>query len=754
MSLFAELKRRNVFRVGIAYAVVAWVLLQAVDIVVPILGLPEWTAKFILLLLVVGLPLALFFAWAYEITPEGLKLEKDVDRSQSITHKTSRKLDYTIIAVLAVAVVFLVVDKFALEQPADETAAQTEEDTERQSIAVLPFANRSADPDSVFFADGIHDDLLTSLAQIGSLKVISRTSVMEYRDTTKNMKQIGDELGVATILEGAVQKAGNNVRINVQLIDTNTDEHLWADTYDRALTTENIFAIQSEIAAAITAALKATFTPEEQHRIAAVPTENLEAYNLYLAGRQNLHQRTLESTTAAREQFEHAINQDPDFAEAYSGLADSVNLLYFNHGAISADETFEVAGDAISKALALNDQNAEIHASEGLLKMNEYAATNDPRVLKESQDALQRAIALNPNDAQAQFWFGNTMAFEGRYEEAIRWFKKSLVLDPLARVPQMQLAIQYATLGRNQDALDRWLGTVDLHPDWAPVNGAIAGHLGALGRFDEALAWALIGFRGGGDLTAGVPLVNAYADLGDLDSAARVFENVPEEHPFYALTRAGIYELKSEHRSAYETVVAAYGRSERPPRFSLGTFTRTAVKVGEYQNAKEMLERTWPTLTDPQNPDVDANNVGVAIRLAYALQKLGQTERAEVLLTKAMQVVEQSARVGFGGHGILDVEIHALSDQPEEALAAMRLAFDAGWRNSYSVDAWPLDQNPYLDTIRDAPGYQEIAAAIEGHRARMRESAEAAQASGNWEPLLEKARTVPIPDSLPGVAAN
>ena len=414
-----------------------------------------------------------------------------------------------------------------------------------------------------------------------------------------------------------------------------------------------------------------------------------------------------------------------------------------------------MAGDAISKALALNDQNAEIHASEGLLKMNEYAATNDPRVLKESQDALQRAIALNPNDAQAQFWFGNTMAFEGRYEEAIRWFEKSLVLDPLARVPQMQLAIQYATLGRNQDALDRWLGTVDLHPDWAPVNGAIAQHLDAVGRFDEALAWAVTGFEAADDpFTIGPFVVGAYADVGDFDSAQRVFEDVPEEHPFYALIRPAMDELNGDHRSAYETMTAMYGDSERLPFLVLGTFTRTAVKVGEYQAAKEMLDKAWPTLVDPQNPDVDRNNVNRAMTLAYALQKLGEAERAEVLLTEAIQVVEEMPRIGSAGHGIIDVEIHALLGRPEEALAAMRVAFDAGWRNSYSVDAWPLDQNPYLDTIRDAPGYQEIAAAIEGHRVRMRESVEAAQAGGNWEPLLEKARTVPIPDSLPGVAAN
>ena len=284
MSLFNELKRRNVFKVGVAYAVTAWILLQLVDVVGDILALPEWAPRFILLLLVIGIVPAVIFAWAFELTPEGVKREKDVDRSQSIAPQTGKKLNNAILGLMALAIVYLLFDKFSedgetgskpVSQPSTESAAGVEEKTtpaptetepviSKQSIAVLPFDNRSNREEDQFFTDGIHDDLLTTIARIGSMKVISRTSVMEYRGTTKKLPEIAKELGVANILEGGIQRSGNQVRINVQLIDAYTDEHLWAEIFDRELTANNLFAIQSEISKAIAEALHATLSPEEE----------------------------------------------------------------------------------------------------------------------------------------------------------------------------------------------------------------------------------------------------------------------------------------------------------------------------------------------------------------------------------------------------------------------------------------------------------------------------------------------------------
>ena len=297
-NFLAELRRRNVIRVAIAYGIVGWVLTEIASVVFDAFAFPPWAIQLFITFVALGFPLVLVFAWAYELTPEGLKKEQEVDRSQSITGRTGRKLDFSIIGLLVLALsVSVFLNIRGGDQPSDDESING-----RHSIAVLPFTSRSNDPDNVLFTDGIHDDLLTTLAKIGSMKVISRTSVMEYRDTTKNLKEIGAELGVANVMEGAVQRFGNNVRINVQLIDANTDEHLWAETYDRELTTKNLFAIQSEISNEIATALKTTLTPEEQTRISAVRTENLEAYNLYLTARNHMAQRRLDDLKIARQQ--------------------------------------------------------------------------------------------------------------------------------------------------------------------------------------------------------------------------------------------------------------------------------------------------------------------------------------------------------------------------------------------------------------------------------------------------------------------
>ena len=278
---------------AIAYAVSTWILLQLTDVLTQILGLPEWAPKLILLMLLVGFVPALIIAWAFELTPEGIKLEREVVRSESITPRTGRKLDYIIFVSLGLSLGYFIWESrfeqksaevetakeaALIEEPVVETVEPVEPeidlealDIDKNSIAVLPFANRSADAEDIYFTDGIHDDLLTQLSRIDAFSVISRTSVMEYRHTTKNLRQIAQELGVANVMEGSVQRAGERVRINVQLIDAYTDEHMWAEIYDRELTTNNLFDIQTEIAKAIAVALKATLTDSELANVADVP---------------------------------------------------------------------------------------------------------------------------------------------------------------------------------------------------------------------------------------------------------------------------------------------------------------------------------------------------------------------------------------------------------------------------------------------------------------------------------------------------
>jgi len=367
LSLIKELKRRNVFKVGLAYAVTTWILLQLTDVVTGILSLPEWAPQLILLILLVGFIPALILAWAFELTPDGVKLESEVSRQESITPKTGRKLDYVIIISLGLSLGYFIwesrfeqktteyetavaealVAEPAIEEPEAQTVAVVAE-VDANSIAVLPFANRSADEGDIYFTDGIHDDLLTQLSKIEAFSVISRTSMMEYRDTTKNLRQIARELSVANIMEGSVQRAGDRVRINVQLIDAETDEHLWAEIYDRELTTNNLFDIQSEIAKAIATALRATLTDSELANVADVPTENVKAYDLYLQARNFLTSETKAEYQTAVELYKEALLLDPGFKLAWIKLAEAQMTNYWVYGGDPADR--KSAQQAIEKA--------------------------------------------------------------------------------------------------------------------------------------------------------------------------------------------------------------------------------------------------------------------------------------------------------------------------------------------------------------------------------------------------------------------
>jgi len=435
MSFFDELKRRNVVRVGIAYIVVSWLLAQVVDLVLDNIESPDWVMQVIMLILAIGFPLALFFAWAFEMTPEGIKKEKDVDRSESITHHTGRKLDFIIIGVLVLALSYFAYDKFvaqtgqdaatvATEARAPEVApSETESVPERKSIAVLPFASRSDQASDEFFTEGIHDDLLTHLAKIGSLKVISRTSVMRYRNTEKSTTEIAEELNVATILEGGIQRSGSQVRINVQLIDAKTDEHLWAEIFDRQLTAENLFAIQSEIAERIAHALEATLSPEEEQRINDFPTQSMEAYNAYLRGLELLDTTgfSISNLRAVAAEFEEAVRLDPDFAHAWARLSQARSRLVQLTG---DSNTEQAALAALTKARALEPDLQEVDLAWAVyLYRGLYEYEQALQVL----EALSERSALNATSLRLKAWLLNRL---GRPEEAYRNMLEAKRLGP------------------------------------------------------------------------------------------------------------------------------------------------------------------------------------------------------------------------------------------------------------------------------------------------------------------------------------
>jgi TolB-like protein/Tfp pilus assembly protein PilF len=424
MGFFGELKRRNVFRVGTLYVVGAWVLLQVAELLFDILELPDVALKWVFGLLVMGAPVALFLAWAYELTPDGLKSDPGPGSQVRPSAPSGRHFDFAIIALLVIAVAYFSVDKFMLQERQPISTASESSEFDR-SVAALPFVNHGSDPDSLAFASGIHDDLLTQLAKIANLRVISNTSVREYAGTVKNVRQIGEELSVKHILEGGVQKAGSRIRINVQLIDATTDNHLWAETYDRELSTENIFAIQSEIAREIARTLRVSLSPATSESLAEFPTDNLEAYKDYVGGLLILDEIVPMLHPARFEQgielLKSAVAKDPQFALAWARLAQN---LQFVEGMRMHDLDVGIdSHTALARAQEIDPGLPQIHSV-----LAAYAAS-DSRY-EEALTELDQAERGLPGNAQifhTRYWVLLRM---GRYDEALANIERALVLDP------------------------------------------------------------------------------------------------------------------------------------------------------------------------------------------------------------------------------------------------------------------------------------------------------------------------------------
>jgi TolB-like protein len=426
---------------------------------------PDWVMQVFMLALAIGFPLAIFFAWAFEMTPDGVKRESEVDRSQSIAPKTGRKLDRIIIVFLTLAVAFLVADRFRTEKgpgsiTPEVTLASEGAETGKlnltpvadspvqndKSIAVLPLVNRSVNAEDAFFAEGLHDELLTQLSRISALKVISRTSVMGYAGTTKRMTEIGRELGVATLLEGGVQRSGNRVRINVQLIDAATDEHLWAEIYDRELTADNLFDIQSDITHAIADALQAVLTGEEQQTLEQKPTENVDAYGWYLRGKaaSKGYGRQSAEIDKSIAFFQSAIDLDPQFAAAYAELAIDWTERFW--GSNRLGDELQHAYDALEHAKALAPESAETLTAEGYYH---YWGHLDYAL---AIAAFDRALLREPGSYLALRGKAYALRRLGRLDESITAIRKVVSLDPLYVEILADLGYSLLHIGQHEQA--------------------------------------------------------------------------------------------------------------------------------------------------------------------------------------------------------------------------------------------------------------------------------------------------------------
>ncbi|MGI9263635.1 MAG: tetratricopeptide repeat protein [Gammaproteobacteria bacterium] len=712
-SLFNELKRRNVIRVGAAYLVAAWVLLQISDVLIDMLEMPNWIGKFLVMVMALGFPIVLIFAWAFELTPEGIRVEADVDRSDSITSVTAKKLDMITIGLVVTALTVFGVDRFMLSQPvrqsavAEATIAAVVPDA---SIAVLPFENISRDVQNDPFTIGIHDDLLTQISKIGSLKTISRTSVLPYRDTTKPLSQIAAELGVATILEGGVQRAGDQVRINVQLIDAKNNNLLWGEQYQRQLTAANIFALQSDIVKAICDALEATLSPDEQEQIEKVATENLEALNFYHIGKHRLEARNTDAFDEAIEYFEKAIELDPEFALAYVGLSDSYQLQE-DAGGLSRNEMFVKAGAAIEKALMLDSYLGPAYNSMGGLQWTAGDSAG-------AEAMFLRSIEINPNHSTTYLWYGTLLVEMGRFEEGAELYKAGLERDPLSPVLFESLGTALAFQGRFEEATSQYRRAIQVNPTFSS-SYMFLGNLNWMvsGSINQAVACHKKSIEY--DPGARLPRVYRgllYLDLGDVHEVASWIGSsirlAPEsQEPLAAMALLEKYRGNQEEALRYANEVLQfvpyYPEQRLFQSMTLALVRNHDLQQGKLDDARGRYEKAYPALLEDDTPKIDLQTYRPAIDLAHVLQKTGEEERASRLLDRSLVFVESGAipRLGIGGYGIADVQVYALRGETQRALEALRKAIDNGWRGLW----WfYLKDNPNLESLQDNREFQSM----------------------------------------------
>jgi len=693
MSIFNELKRRNVFRVGIAYLIVAWLVMQVADVVINNIEAPVWVFQVIMLLLGIGLPVVLIFAWAFEMTPEGIKKEKDVDRSQSITSTTGRKLDYTIIGILVlVAGYFVWESRFSgkgSEPFSQETMVRTtQRDNEKRdptpgnaakanqisnnSIAVLPFANRSNVEDDMFFTDGIHDDLLTQLAKISDLRVISRTSVMEYRDTTKKIPEIAAELGVSTILEGGIQRAGNRIRINAQLIDVSTDEHLWAETFDREMTMENIFDIQSEITRQIVTAVRGELSDAESAVLSQLPTNNLKAYESYLHARAELNKAdyTQEKFIAAESWLKKAVELDPQFALAWATLV-GTNAQAVWSGRDETEDRHRLIRESLENATRLGPNLPETLAAKAEYL---YRIEND---YHEAEKAFRAASKAKPGDTDLLTRLALTLRRTGKFEESISIFQLASELDPATIWPRtlmVETLFNMREFERTELLVDRWM---EKYPAAMDIHGLKVG----------------VVIYHHGDLVAARKLLDQLEPWTGND-----YYNHSTKLPFLEREFQLAIDVWDQPGMAYFT---------NDPTWATDKFLALSRGYGYARNPEmatkylQMAEEAVKTASATN----DANKAYYLQQLALVLSSSDQFATALEMSEKARQLMPES-RDSLAGPDYSNTHamIMAMAGQRDEALAEIKRLLNT----PSGLVRWDLYLNPDWDFFRDDERFNEL----------------------------------------------
>jgi TolB-like protein len=762
VRFFSELKRRNVFRMAVLYIVTAWLVIQVVGALMDLGALPEWIGPWTLVVLAIGFPIALVIAWFFEVTPEGVALEKDVPEGEPITRASGRRMDFIVIAILAAGVLLFAYDKWGPEEPLE------------RSIAVLAFDNLDGDPDKDFFSDGIAEEILNRLAQIRPLKVIARQSSFYFKGKDVDITTIAERLAVGWVLTGSVRRYGEQVRISAQLIDARDSTNAWSGTFDRELSAVNLVHVQREVARAVTRELRLTLTEQDEFFNDTATTENTEAYMAYLLGRERLRDRKVDELAQAVEQFALAIELDPVFAAAYSGLADAC-FLYHQYSGSHAHEACPIETNApreeisaslmplVNKALELDDQSGEAWITRGeMLVIQNYGLPEEMPKLREAHAAFERGLELNPSHSQGYHWYAMSLPYTQLYDDPPHgphgWIeaweqdtwqsvaRRGLEIDPLS-VPLHNLLASTGIWSKELDeAYEHAHRIVEIAPDSSLGYERLADlSQYESGRMDEAIKWRHKAARAD-ENSPNHPfsIGNAYSALGDLEMALAYYRRVWGMVP--ADATGWQHDILMAEAAAWLGSRRDDANANAREKLSLSdVYDAARLDIELSLDRSTTLSRELLSRFKEQNPvcfAYDADHEGSAcLPVVYFLYgELGDAESAQRHLESNFEANKEFSVYSLKIRGPQMLTDLSLLGRQEEALDLLEELVQTGWRGGGDIEAdlrFNLYRSVLLDAIRDHPRFQAMVAVIESDMAEQLEIVREMERKGELPTLQE-----------------
>jgi len=732
-NFIEELKRRNVFKVAAAYGIASWLLAQIANVLEEALELPAWFDAVTVSALLIGFPIALIFAWAFELTPEGIKKSKEVEITESVTNRTGKKLNGIIIAVLSVAVFFLLVERiFFAKSSILESSGQTAQ-LENASIAVLPFVNMSDDEGNEYFSDGLSEELLNGLAKLENIQLAGRTSSFQFKGSNPDLRDVGEQLGVQHILEGSVRKSGDRLRITAQLIQADNGFHLWSETYDRELTASDIFDIQEEITRKVVTELKVRLLPEEEEIIDERPTADIEAYNAFLEATQLEASRRPEDIELAINQYKQAIRLDPSFSLAYARLAYTYNLLY-DYGNAPFDETKKVMRENIDQALLIN-------SNEGWAYQALYAYFEEfESDFDKSLDAAKKAVELMPNDAMAHNSLSNAFNAKDQEAESHAARKKAYQLDPLNNVIAGNYILYLNDKEEFEAAIELLNQMIERSPDFAGSyirkSSLLAGvPFGEIGESFKLIYQAHKLDPESRELLLAVG--DRAKDLDFYPLAEYITKKLERLYPenvstidrrFFLLIASG--EFEKAEQVAHQ-IKDNYGGERTVYYFRVLNYVQ-----GKYEEALAPIEEFEPELM--QNPPViNPSNEAWANSRVILLRELDRNEEADILAKVLCDYLEDKGTELKVAEKFDELSCSMVSQNFDEVISIVDdLYFNDNWKSG-----WPegLNTNSIPSDLKKTEAFNEVVNRVYEDLHSMRANViEWLKAEGEWQESWEE----------------